>query len=202
MWPLPAISYSLPSALCSLFANRWSMIISLIAAMERNRLIGAENRLPWHLPADLKHFKTVTMGKPIIMGRNTFESLGRPLPGRHNIVVTRDRSFKAEGCTVVHSIEEALSAAEPSAEAMVIGGATLYAEFVDQAQRMYLTLIDGEFEGDTLFPAYDANDWREMAREDFEPDEQNPYRYSFVVLDRLTRGSSDTNDQPGRIGSC
>ena len=168
------------------------MIVSLIAAMDRNRLIGAGNRLPWHLPADLKHFRAVTMGKPIIMGRKTFESLGRPLPGRHNIVVSRDSAFSADGCTVARTVEEALSAAEPSIEAMVIGGAKLYAEFMNQAHRMYLTLIDGEFEGDTLFPAYDENDWREVAREDLEPDDKNPYPYSFVILERLTRGISRT----------
>ncbi len=163
------------------------MIISLIAAMDRRRLIGVENRLPWYLPADLRHFKRVTMGKPILMGRKTYESIGRPLPGRHNIVVTRDRAFSAEGCTVVPSVDKALAAAGPSPELVVVGGASFYAQLIHSAERMYLTLIDAEFEGDTFFPTYQSTDWREVSRDDFQPDEENIYPYSFVVLERVKR---------------
>lgn len=166
------------------------MLISLIAAMDRNRLIGTENRLPWHLPADLQHFKAMTMGKPIIMGRRTFESLGRPLPGRQNIVVTRDSAFLAEGCTVVHSVEQALAAASRHPEAMVIGGAALYGQLMARAQRIYLTLVDGEFEGDVFFPAFAAGEWREVEREGRKPDERNAYAYSFVVLERVKDAST------------
>ncbi len=163
------------------------MIISLIAAMDRNRLIGAENRLPWHIPADLQHFKALTMGKPIIMGRRTFESVGRPLPGRHNIVVTSDSAFGAEGCTVVHSVDQALAAASRHPEAMVIGGAALYGQLLARAQRMYLTLVDGAFEGDVYFPIWPTREWCEVQRQDYQPDQRNPYPFSFVVLERVSR---------------
>ena len=161
------------------------LLISLIAAMDRDRLIGLGNRLPWHLPADLRHFKRVTMGKPILMGRRTFESMGRALPGRHNIVVTRDRGFAAPGCTVVHSVDQALAAAGPYPELVVIGGAAFYAQLIPMAGRMYLTLIDASFQGDTFFPAYRQEDWKEVSRRDFQPDAENPYPYSFVVLERV-----------------
>ncbi len=160
------------------------MIISLIAAMDRNRLIGVDNRLPWRLPADLRHFKWVTTGKPILMGRKTWDSLGRPLPGRKNIVLTRDTGFSASGCVVAHSVDEALAACVSDDEIMVIGGATLYGEMLDRAERMYLTLVEGEFEGDTYFPEYDERLWREVQREEHESDPKNPYRYSFTVLER------------------
>ena len=161
------------------------MLISLIAAMDRQRLIGVENRLPWYLPADLRHFRRVTMGKPILMGRKTYESIGRPLPGRHSIVVTRDKDFSAQGCTVVPSIEKALAAGGPYPELVVVGGASFYAQLMHRAQRMYLTLIDAEFQGDTYFPVYQAADWREVSRNDFQADEENAYPYSFVTLERL-----------------
>ena len=159
--------------------------------MDRNRLIGAENRLPWHLPADLRHFKQVTMGKPVLMGRKTFKSLGRPLPGRHNIIITREPGFVAEGCTVVHSVDEALAAGSRNPEVMVIGGASFYAQLLPRCQRMYFTLVDGEFEGDTFFPTYDVTHWREVERRNFEADEENPFRYSFVVLERVGPQASD-----------
>jgi dihydrofolate reductase len=161
------------------------MLISLIAAMDRNRLIGAENRLPWYLPADLRHFKQVTMGKPILMGRRTFASIGRALPGRHNIVVTRKRGFAAPGCTVVHSVDQGLAAAGRSPELVVIGGAAFYTQLMPSAGRMYLTLIDASFQGDTFFLAYRQEDWKEVSRSDFQPDAENPYGYSFVVLERV-----------------
>jgi dihydrofolate reductase len=155
--------------------------------MDRNRLIGAEGRLPWHLPADLAHFKRVTMGKPVLMGRRTFESLGRSLPGRHNIVVSRDPGFRAEGCTVVASVEAGISAAGLAAEVMVIGGAALYAQCLDRADRLYLTLVDGALAGDTFFPEWDPRQWREVERQDHAPDERNAFAYSFVTMERVGR---------------
>ncbi len=183
------ILYSLLTTHYSLLTTHYSlpMTISLVAAMDKNRLIGAENRLPWHLPADLQHFKVLTMGKPIIMGRRTFESIGRPLPGRHNIVVTSDSTFGAEGCTVVHSVDQALAAASRHPEAMVIGGAALYGQLLARAERMYFTLVEGKFEGDVYFPAWSTREWLEVQRQDRLPDERNPYRYSFVVLERVSR---------------
>lgn len=160
------------------------MKISIVVAMADNRVIGHENRLPWHLPADLKHFKQITMGKPILMGRKTFESIGRPLPGRTNIVITRDESYTAEGCVVVHSIEAALKAAD-SEEVMVIGGAEFYQQALPHADTLYLTLVEGEFEGDTFFPELDDEEWREVERSGFDADEKNPHAYSFVRLDRV-----------------
>ena len=165
------------------------MIISIIVAMARNRVIGKNNRLPWHLPADLKHFKETTMGHPIIMGRKTYESIGRPLPGRTNIVVTRNPEFRAEGCTVVHSLEEALRAAEEAEEVFVIGGATLYREALPIANRIYLTLVEADIEGDTLFPEIDSDSWEEVHCETHPSDERNPYAYSFIELKRKAKAA-------------
>lgn len=159
-------------------------MLSIVVAMDRNRLIGRGNALPWRLPADLKHFKAVTMGKPILMGRRTYESIGRPLPGRTNIVVSRDPHYAAPGCTVVPTIDAALAAAAGAPEIMLIGGAQLYAELLPRTQRIYLTRIDAAFEGDTWFPELVPADWRELERSDHAPDEQNPYPYSFVLLER------------------
>ena len=163
-------------------------MISIVVAMDRNRLIGRGNALPWHLPADLAHFKSVTMGKPILMGRKTYESIGRPLPGRHNIVITRNAGFAASGCTVVTSVEAALAAAGAVPEIMLIGGAQLYAELLPRVGRIYVTRIDAAFEGDAWFPALDDGDWVETARSDHDPDERNPYPYSFRVLERRAPG--------------
>ena len=159
-------------------------MISLIVAMDRNRLIGRGNALPWDLPADLQHFKATTMAKPVIMGRKTYESIGRPLPGRHNIVISRNAAFAAPGCTVVASLEAALTAAGAVAEIMIIGGAQLYAEALPRARRIYLTRIDADFDGDAWFPALDTVVWRECQREEHLPDERNPHPYSFLVLER------------------
>ncbi len=173
------------------------MRVALIVAMAKNRVIGREQRLPWHLPADLRHFKKITMGHPIIMGRRTFESIGRPLPGRKNIVVTRQRDFQAKGCEVVHSLEEALRAAEPAEEAFIIGGAELYRQALPLAEKIYLTLLDAEIEGDTFFPELDTEEWREIQRETFEPDEKNPYRYAFVELVRRQPSMGENNVEGG-----
>lgn len=164
-------------------------MLSIVVAMDRNRLIGRGNALPWRLPADLKHFKAVTLGKPIIMGRKTYESIGRPLPGRTNIVVSRDPGYAARGCAVVRSVEAALAAASEAAEIMLIGGAQLYAELLPRTQRIYLTRIDADFQGDAWFPELVPADWRELERSDHAPDERNPYPYSFVLLERRPAGS-------------
>ena len=161
------------------------MKISVIVAMADNGVIGNQNRLPWHLPADLKHFKATTMGKPIIMGRKTWESIGRPLPGRTNIVVTRDPDYVADGCVVVHGIDAALAAAADDDEVMVIGGAEFYRQVLPQASTLYLTLVHDSFEGDAFFPELDGREWRELTREDFEPDDNNTHAYSFVRLERV-----------------
>ncbi len=159
-------------------------MISLIAAMASNRVIGINNTLPWHLPADFKHFKAVTMGKPILMGRKTYESIGRPLPGRKNIIITHNTSYSAQGCIVVNSIDEALAQTKDDAEVMVIGGASFYQQTLPIAQRIYLTIIHHEFEGDAHFVELDNRTWKEIDREDYEPDEKNSYPYSFLTLER------------------
>jgi len=165
------------------------MKIALVVAAARNRAIGLNNKMPWHLPEDLKYFKRVTMGKPVIMGRNTFESIGRPLPGRPNIVISRNADYKADGITLVNSLEAALQAAVQllppgTDEVMVIGGAQIYAQALAQADRLYLTEVDAEPEADAFFPAIERAEWRESARESHAACERNPYAYSFVVLER------------------
>ena len=140
-------------------------LTALVAALARNRVIGVGNRLPWRLPEDLRRFKRLTMGAPVIMGRKTRESIGRPLPGRRNIVVTRERDATWEGCVVAHSLDEALALADDAAEAFVIGGAELYAQALPRADRLHLTLIDADYAGDAWFPEFDAAAWREVARE-------------------------------------
>jgi dihydrofolate reductase len=163
------------------------MVISLIVAMAANRVIGRDNKLPWRLPNDLRRFRALTMGKPLVMGRKTFESIGRPLDGRHNIVVSRNPDYRAEGCTVVHSPEAALAAAVPAEELFVAGGAELYAQFLPRAHRLYLTLVHARVEGDTFFPTYDESQWREIEREDHQADGRHAYAYSFLVLEHTTR---------------
>lgn len=155
--------------------------VTLVVAMGRNRVIGHDGGMPWHLPADLAHFKSVTMGKPIIMGRRTYESIGRALPGRENVVITRNAAFEAEGCTVVHSLEEAL--AEREGELMVIGGGQLYREALPLATRIHLTEIDAAPEGDTTFPAL-GEAWREVSREQRPADDANAHDLTFVELVR------------------
>jgi len=160
------------------------MIISLIAAMGKGRVIGIENRLPWRLPADMKHFRALTLGKAVLMGRKTFDSIGKPLAGRTNIVVSQDPDFHPEGVTVARSIAEALQAGGDTDEIMVIGGASFYAQLLPSAQRLYLTEIHHEFAGDAYFPLWSPEEWRESAREDHVADVDNPYPYSFVTLVR------------------
>jgi dihydrofolate reductase len=154
--------------------------LSLIVAMDENRLIGSNNRLPWHFPADLAFFKRTTMGKPIVMGRKTFESIGRPLPGRRNIVITRDPSFHADGCYIANGIDTALASCGDAEEVMLIGGASLYQQTLAHADSLYITRIHHEFSGDTWFPDFDNTRWKVVERQDFTADESNPYAYSFV----------------------
>ncbi|TCI03642.1 type 3 dihydrofolate reductase [Corallincola luteus] len=160
------------------------MMISLVAAMANGRVIGRDNKMPWHLPADLKHFKATTLGKPVVMGRKTFESIGRPLPGRQNIVITRDAQWHADGVTVVHGVEQALVAAGPVEELMVIGGGNIYQQLLPRAERLYLTFIELDTQGDAWFPDYQPELWREIDSVAHQPDEKNPYHYRFVTLVR------------------
>ncbi len=164
--------------------------IAMIVAMAENRVIGRNNQLPWYLPNDLKYFKAVTMGKPIIMGRKTYESIGKPLPGRTNIVVTTQQDFTAEGVKIAHSVEQALTLAQSVAiidgaeEVMIIGGAQLYADMLDRVERLYLTHVHADVEGDARFPDVDLSGWNALSREDFVAEGPNPYGYSFVVYGR------------------
>lgn len=154
--------------------------ISLVAAMAKNRVIGKDNQMPWHLPADLQHFKEVTLGKPIIMGRKTYESIGRPLPGRKNIVISRNPSYQLDGCENVTSIEDAIELVKGDAEVMIIGGGFLYSQMIDKANKLYLTYIDFEVEGDTCFPSFDHLELKEVSRVSHQSDEKNPHDYQFV----------------------
>jgi dihydrofolate reductase len=160
------------------------MRLSLIVAVGRNGVIGHEGRLPWHLPADLKQFKALTFGKPIIMGRGTYESIGRALPGRRNIVVSGRPTFQAAGCEVAESPAAALSLVEQDEEVFCIGGASLYEQLLPFAQRIYLTRVDAEVEGDRYWPEPDPDQWRAVSRERREPDPANPYPLEFSVLER------------------
>ncbi len=176
--------FSAPLRLCGkLFLI---MIISIIAAMDRNHLIGNNNQLPWHLPADFTHFKSVTMGKPIVMGRKTHESIGRPLPGRVNIVLSKNRDTRFEGVVCVTDFSDAMAAAaEAEAEELVIiGGSTVYEMLMPRVSRMYLTYVDAEFEGDAWFPVFDQSLWQESASVIRQADEKNLYDCRFVTLEK------------------
>ncbi|MDQ6969367.1 MAG: type 3 dihydrofolate reductase [Mariprofundus sp.] len=160
------------------------MKISLIWAMDNNQLIGRNNTLPWHLPADMAWFKQHTMGKPILMGRKTYESIGRPLPGRVNLVLSQQADLKIDGCTVVASLAEAKKAVADAKEIMVMGGAEIYKLLFDLADRLYITEIDAVFEGDAYFPAFDRKAWQVISRDEHQPDEKNIYPYAFTILER------------------
>lgn len=166
------------------------MRLSLIVAMASNRCIGINNQLPWHLPDDLRYFRAVTMGKPVVMGRKTHESIGRPLPGRPNIVITHQDSYKPEGVEVASSLECAVEMAARLAlqtdaeEAMVMGGAEIYRQMLPLADRLYLTEVHADVEGDAFFPELDPRQWEEIQRVDHSPSGDNPYAYSFVIYDR------------------
>lgn len=166
------------------------MKLAMIAAVAENNAIGINNKLPWYLPGDLRYFKAVTMGKPIIMGRKTFDSLRKPLPGRTNIVLTRDREYQREGISVVYSLKEAIALAEDIAlingheEVMVIGGEQIYREALPVAGRLYLTRVHRRFEGDAFFPALEPSEWKETVREDRVVEGDEALAYSYLVLDR------------------
>lgn len=161
-------------------------MISFIFAMDRNRLIGKDNDLPWHIPNDFKFFKDMTWGKTIIMGRKTFESFGKPLPERKHIVITSNKEYDREGCAVIHSINEVIQMEkdDPNKEWFVIGGSVLFEEMLPYADRMYLTYIDASFEGDTYFPQYDESDWTLVSEKKGKKDDKNPYDYYFRTYDR------------------
>ncbi|AXY02007.1 type 3 dihydrofolate reductase [Vibrio alfacsensis] len=159
------------------------MIISMIAAMADNRIIGKDNQMPWHLPADFAWFKRSTMGKPVVMGRKTYDSIGRPLPGRLNIVISRDASLSIEGVTTVTSIEQALEAAGSVEEVMIIGGGAIYAACLPMANKLYVTHIEAEVEGDTQFPQW-SNDFKETYSEAYQADEKNAYNMRFTILEK------------------
>ncbi len=162
------------------------MKISLIVAMANNQVIGLNNTMPWHLSADLKKFKAITMGAPIIMGRKTYQSIGRPLPGRTNIIISRNVDYHQEGCLVFNSLETALKkAAQISDEAFIIGGSELYKSALPMATTLYLTQIHHTFKGDTFFPELNWPEWRIDAQEDIETDAQVDFNYSFLTLERI-----------------
>lgn len=172
------------------------MILSLIVAMSQNRVIGQEGKLPWYLPADLKRFRQLTTGHSVIMGRKTFQSilarLGKPLPERKNIILTRKHDFSAPGCTLVTSLNEALQAAKGE-EVFVIGGAQIYDLTLPLVQRLYLTLVQTNLNGDTYFPDLTPVEWKEISREDFLADEKNPFPYSFILYERLNPATVGQN---------
>ncbi|WP_416695735.1 type 3 dihydrofolate reductase [Candidatus Pseudothioglobus sp. Uisw_050_01] len=160
------------------------MSLSIVVAMDENRLIGKDNKLPWHLPADLAYFKKITMGKSIVMGRKTYDSIGRPLPNRRNIVISRNSKTLITGCEVRTSIDEVLSITENEDEVMIIGGASLCEQLLPQVSRLYITKIEGKFDGDIYFPEYDESDWRQVSCESHLPDASNQHAYHFLVLER------------------
>ncbi|MBT3567035.1 MAG: dihydrofolate reductase [Porticoccus sp.] len=163
------------------------MRLSLIVAMANNRTIGLNNTLPWHLPGDLKYFKSITMGKPIVMGRKTFDSIGKPLPGRLNIVITRNTNWSFSGVEVASSLDQAKNIVslmdESMSEIMVIGGSEIYNTAIDQADRLYITRVQASFEGDTFFPLFDEEIWHEVSRQ--EPEQQGETPYFFQILEKI-----------------
>ena len=165
-----------------------SLRLSLLVAMARNRVIGRNNKLPWHLPADLKHFKFLTMGQTIVMGRKTYESIGKPLPGRTNIIITRQAGYEVPGAIVVSSIDNALLICEENSaingEHFIIGGEKIYRQTLEICQRMYITEIQRDFEGDVFFPEFDPNEWEETQRDKHISEKDANLEYHFVVLDR------------------
>ncbi|MFK5970364.1 MAG: dihydrofolate reductase [Candidatus Marithrix sp.] len=160
-------------------------MLTLSVAMDENGLIGTNNNLPWYLPADLKHFRTITMGKPIIMGRKTYESIGHPLKGRLSIIVSNNPNLTINNCQVFNRLDEILEFSHNYNEAIVIGGVAIYTMLLPYVQRMYITRIHAKFTGDTYFPEYPAEQWQEIERQNCPADEKNHYSYSFTILERL-----------------
>jgi dihydrofolate reductase len=158
------------------------MTVSIVVAISENHVIGKDNKLLWHMPNDLKHFKEITTGHTVIMGRKTYESVGKPLPKRRNIIITR-QAITIEGCEVVNSIEAALALCAGEQEVFIVGGAEIYKQAMRLTDRIYLTIIHKEFEGDSFFPEINNEEWKSVAREDHQPDEKNPLPYSFITYE-------------------
>ena len=161
------------------------MRIAFVVAYSRGRVIGRDNALPWRMPADTRRMRQLTMGKPLIMGRRTYDSIGRPLEGRISIVLTRDASFHPDGVLVARGPDEALGLAGDAEEVIVFGGTEIFRQFLPRADRLYLTEIDADIPGDRTFPEIDPREWREVERSEFGPDERNPHPYRFLTLDRV-----------------
>ncbi len=160
-------------------------MISIIVAIAENFAIGKDNDLLWHISDDLKRFKKITSGHPVIMGKRTYASLPfRPLKNRRNIVITDDPAETFEGCDTVHSIKEAIAVCDPTEENFIIGGASVYTQFLPLADRLYLTLVHKPFEGDVFFPQFDLGEWNLVSKDDFPPDGENDFTYSYLILDR------------------
>jgi dihydrofolate reductase len=171
------------------------MIVSAVVAISENHAIGKDNKLLWYLPNDLKHFKEITTGGTVIMGRKTFDSVGKPLPRRRNIIITRQTNVSIEGCEVVNSVEAALALCANEAEVYIAGGAEIYKLAMPLMDRIYLTIVHKAFEGDSYFPEINKQEWTETAREDFEPDEKNNLPYSFITMDRKVTRKRKTENQ-------
>jgi len=165
------------------------MIISMISAMSQGRVIGLNGVMPWYLPADLANFKRSTMGCPVVMGRKTYDSIGRPLPGRKNIVLSRSANLSLPGCEMASSLEDALQLVSHEKEVFIIGGQQLYEQALPMAHRLYLTRIDATFDGDTFFPDYTCADWVQLSSEAFPADAKNPHPYRFERLERVSTAS-------------
>ena len=159
------------------------MIVSMVVAIAENNAIGKNNQLLWYLPADLKHFRVITTGHTVIMGRKTYDSVGKPLPNRRNIIITR-QDMTIEGCEVVKSIEEALALSSSEEEVFIVGGAEIYKQSMHLTDRIYLTIVHQKFDGDSFFPEIEDAEWQETERADYEPDEKNKLPYSFITLER------------------
>lgn len=164
--------------------------IAFVVARDRGGVIGKGGALPWRLPDDMKHVRETTVGKPLIMGRRTYESIGRPLPGRTTIVLTRDRSYRAEGVLVAATVEDALALAADAPETIVFGGADVFRRFLPMVDRIYLTEVDANVDGDTFFPALDPSEWREIERREHPADDRHRYSFRFVTLERVRTPSS------------
>ncbi|MCC7429324.1 dihydrofolate reductase [bacterium] len=167
------------------------MKISLIVAVAKNGVIGKNNSLVWRLPADLKHFKNLTTNHSILMGRKTFEAIGKPLLNRKNVVITRQKDFFCENCFVANSLENALELCKNDGEIFIIGGAEIYKQSLDLVEKIYLTKIYEDFEGDTFFPELNENSWLETSRQDFLPDDKNLFFYSFITLEKKRENAQD-----------
>lgn len=160
-------------------------MFAIVVALAENNVIGDNNQLIWHLPADLQFFKKITMGKPIVMGRKTFLSIGKPLPGRSNIVITRDKNFSISGLEIFHSVEEVLASFDTQQEVMIIGGAEIYRQFLPSVSRLYITRVHEKFSGDTFFPQFDYSEWKLISSEFHAKDEKNIYDFTFEFYERI-----------------